>query len=283
MSRRGAIAVVAGFSRRRPMVAQVQAVRFADDAAAPIDDAVAEETPVVLVYNGASQAVMMATPADLEDFAVGFSLSEGIVRGPHEIASVACEDVALGIEVRLQVPEGRAARLRDRQRAIEGRTGCGLCGIMSLEQALRPLPVATPATAPVEPAAVVRALAELPGLQLANRASGAAHAAAFAGPDGRLRLVREDVGRHNALDKLIGAMARAGDDPGRGFVVLTSRLSAELVQKAAIAGIGMLVAVSAPTSLAIELGEAAGVTLVAFARGRSFTVYAHPERIRQPT
>ena len=186
--------------------------------------------------------------------------------------------MALGLEIRMTIPNDRAGRLRDRQRSVEGRTGCGLCGIMSLEQALRPLPVMQAAPV-IEAQAITEALAALPALQLANQASGAAHAAAFATTDGKIRLVREDVGRHNAFDKLIGGMARAGIDPVAGFVVLTSRFSAELVQKAAIAGIGIVAAVSAPTTLAIELAQAAGLTLIAFARGHGFSIYTHPQRI----
>ena len=272
-------ALVEGFSRHRPMVVERQAVRVRDGVAASIADPVAAETPVVLVYNDVSQAVMMATPADLEDFATGFSLTEGIVGRAGEITEMACEDVALGLEIRMTIPKDRAGRLRQRQRSVEGRTGCGLCGIMSLEQALRPLPVLQ-AAASVEAKAITDALAALPALQLANQASGAAHAAAFATTDGKIRLVREDVGRHNAFDKLIGGMAREKIDPAAGFVVLTSRFSAELVQKAAIAGIGIVAAVSAPTTLAIELAQAAGLTLIAFARGHGFSIYTHPQRIR---
>ena len=209
-------ALVEGFSRHRPMVVERQAVRVRDGVAASIADPVAAETPVVLVYNDVSQAVMMATPADLEDFATGFSLTEGIVGRAGEITEMACEDVALGLEIRMTIPKDRAGRLRQRQRSVEGRTGCGLCGIMSLEQALRPLPVLQ-AAASVEAEAITDALATLPALQLANQASGAAHAAAFATTDGRIRLVREDVGRHNAFDKLIGGMAREKIDPAVGL------------------------------------------------------------------
>lgn len=272
-------ALVEGFSRHRPMVAERPALRVRDGVAQAIADPVAVETPVVLVYNDVSQAVMMATPADLEDFAVGFSLTEGIVGQAGEIADLTLADVALGLEIRMAIPLDRAARLRERQRSVEGRTGCGLCGIMSLEQALRPLPVIGKAPA-IEAEAIATALASLPSLQLANQASGAAHAAAFADAAGNIRLVREDVGRHNAFDKLIGGMARERVDPAEGFVLLTSRFSAELVQKAAIAGIAVVAAVSAPTTLAIELAEAAGVTLIAFARGHGFTLYTHPARVR---
>jgi FdhD protein len=266
--------------RRRASTIELPAMRW-ERGAVPVVrvETVAAECPVALVYNGVSYAVMMATPADLEDFATGFSLTEGIVSRADEIGEMACEDVALGLEIRMTIPDDRAGRLRDRQRSVEGRTGCGLCGIMSLEQALRPLPVLQAAPA-IDAEAITKTLAALPALQLANQASGAAHAAAFATTDGRIRLVREDVGRHNAFDKLIGGMARGQIDPAAGFVVLTSRFSAELVQKAAIAGIGIVAAVSAPTTLAIELAQGAGITLIAFARGHGFSIYTHPQRIR---
>lgn len=279
MSRRPAPrALVEGFSRHRPVVVERPALRVREGVGQAIGDPVAAETPVVLVYNDLSQAVMMATPADLEDFAVGFSLSEGIVGSAGEVGGIELADVALGLEIRIAIPQDRGSRLRERQRSVEGRTGCGLCGIMSLEQALRPLPVISRVPA-IAWQAITDALAALPEQQRANQASGAAHAAAFATAAGGIRLVREDVGRHNAFDKLIGALARGGIDPASGFVVLTSRFSAELVQKAAIAGIAVVAAVSAPTTLAIELAQGAGITLIAFARGHGFTIYTHPDRI----
>lgn len=251
--------------------------RDGQDCAA-VDDQVAAETAVVLVYNGSSHAVMMASPSDLVDFGVGFSLTERIVDDAAQIVGTEILDVALGLELRLTVPTESALRLAERRRSMEGRTGCGLCGILSLEQALRALPAAR-SELRVEAQALQAASAALPALQAANRASGALHAAAFARGDGTLALVREDLGRHNALDKLIGALARAGIDPASGFALLTSRFSAELVQKAAIAGFGLMAAVSAPTTLAIELAEAAGITLVAFARANRFTVYTHADRL----
>jgi FdhD protein len=264
--------------RRRPVVEVRAGLRCDDQGSAPIDDQVAAETPVVLVYNGISHAVMMTSPGDLADFAIGFSLTEGIVQSAAEIDGIETLDVALGLELRLTVPDDRARHLAERRRSIAGRTGCGLCGILSLEQAMRVLPRPR-CTIAVEAQALQSAVASLPALQTANRASGAVHAAAFARADGAVLLVREDIGRHNALDKLVGALALAGIDPGSGFAVLTSRFSAELVQKAAIAGIGIVAAVSAPTTLAIELAEAAGLTLIAFARAGRFTIYTHPGRV----
>jgi FdhD protein len=222
---------------------------------------------------------MMATPADLEDFAVGFSLAEGIVDDADEIEDLAIGESGKGLRIAIAIPPAWAARLESQQRNLSGRTGCGLCGVTSIEQALRPLP-AVAATPRFDASAIRAALAALPAEQRINRETGAVHAAAFADRSGKLLAVREDVGRHNALDKLIGALARARLAPSDGFLVITSRCSMEMVQKAATAGFPMLVAISAPTSLAIELAEGSGLTLVAFARADHFNVYAHGERLR---
>jgi FdhD protein len=248
-----------------------------------IDEVVAEERAVALVYNGISHAVMMATPCDLEDFAIGFSLTERIVEKASEIYDIEVEDVKIesggrGIEVRLRIAAQRMAGLQERRRSLAGRTGCGLCGVDSLEAALRPVPKST-AQGPVSRAAIERAMAALPTWQRINRLNGATHAAGWAAADGELVLVREDVGRHNALDKLAGALARAGVAQPGGFVVVTSRCSYEMVQKAAALGAVAIAAVSAPTSLAIETAGQAGIALVAFVRGDRLTVYAHAERI----
>lgn len=250
-----------------------------------LDEVVAEEVAVALVYNGISHAVMMATPCDLEDFARGFSLTEHIVEQPSEIYDIEVEDVEIGaagrgIEVRLEIASQRLAALQERRRSLAGRTGCGLCGVDSLEAALRPVPVSA-GKGPVSRAAIERAMASLPTWQRINRLNGATHAAGWAAADGELVLVREDVGRHNALDKLGGALARAAIVSPGGFVVVTSRCSYEMVQKAAALGAVAIAAVSAPTSLAIETAERAGIALVAFARGDRFTVYAHAERITE--
>ncbi len=253
-----------------------------------LDEVVAEEVAVALVYNGISHAVMMATPCDLEDFARGFSLTERIVEQPSEIYDIEVEDVTIagggrGIEVRLEIASQRLAGLQERRRSLAGRTGCGLCGVDSLEAALRAVPLSA-GQGPVSRAAIERAMAALPAWQRINRLNGATHAAGWAAADGELVLVREDVGRHNALDKLGGALANSGNTaagtarPG-GFVVVTSRCSYEMVQKAAALGAVAIAAVSAPTSLAIETAEQAGIALVAFVRGGRLTVYAHAERI----
>jgi FdhD protein len=243
-----------------------------------LDEIVAEEVAVALVYNGISHAVMMATPCDLEDFARGFSLSERIVEEPSEIFDIEVESVGRGIEIRLEISSQRLAGLQQRRRSLAGRTGCGLCGVESLDAALRPVHPVVPEGS-VSAAAIRRAMAELPAYQRINKLNGATHAAGWAAADGRLITVREDVGRHNALDKVLGALARSGDAKPGGFVVVTSRCSYEMVQKAAAGGALAIAAVSAPTSLAIETAEQAGMALIAFVRGERMTAYAHAERM----
>jgi FdhD protein len=248
------------------------------DAADAAARRIAEEAPVALAYNNVVQAVMMATPQDLEDFAWGFSLTEGIVADADEIVGVAVRAVPDGTEIDVTVEAEAAARASSRERKLVGRTSCGLCGVTSLAQAVVH-PRAVGRRLRVAPAALERALAALPEFQPLNRATHAVHAAAWAAPDGRILLAREDVGRHNALDKLIGAMARGHVDPTQGFCIITSRCSTEMVQKAMMVGIEMLVAVSAPTGWALRLAEASGMTLVAVARSDAQTVFAHPERL----
>jgi formate dehydrogenase accessory protein FdhD len=242
------------------------------------DEVVAEEVAVALVYNGISHAVMMATPCDIEDFARGFTLTEHIVDRPSEIFDIEAEPAGGGIEVQLRIAGQRMAALQERRRTLAGRTGCGLCGVDSLDAALRPVP-ATRSTVPVSRVAIARAMAALPPEQHINRDNGATHAAGWAALDGTLLAVREDVGRHNALDKLAGALAKLDLGGKGGFVVVTSRCSYEMVQKAAAIDAAAIAAVSAPTSLAIETAEQAGLALVAFVRGDRRTVYAHGERI----
>jgi FdhD protein len=241
------------------------------------DRALPEEIPVALTYNGSSQAVMMATPADLEDFALGFSLTEGLVRAASQIESLDVIPGEFGIELRMFLSRPQAERLQTRRRIKAGPTGCGLCGIESLAEA-------TPPLRPVESqlrigADVIRGALETFALkQQLNRQAHALHAAAFWQPGGDL-VLREDVGRHNALDKLAGALARAEIAAKDGFVLLSSRVSVELVQKAAAMGTPILVALSAPTALAARACAAAKLTLVAIAREDSFEVFTHPERI----
>ncbi len=252
--------------------------RVRDGKGRALPQTVAAEMPVAISYNGRPHVVMMATPADLEDFAVGFSLAEGIVDAADEIEDIAVAEAERGMRISISIPPAWAARIGNQQRNLSGRTGCGLCGVTSIEQALRDLP-RLPEGPVFEAHAIAAALAALPAEQRINRETGAVHAAAFADHAGELKAVREDVGRHNALDKLVGAVARADLVPSEGFVLVTSRCSMEMVQKAATAGFPMLVAISAPTSLAIELAESCGLTLVAFARGDHFNVYAHGERL----
>ncbi|MCC7427806.1 MAG: formate dehydrogenase accessory sulfurtransferase FdhD [Alphaproteobacteria bacterium] len=261
-----------------PALARGDALRRGAPARGVEAEAVAAETPVAFVYNGVSHAVMMATPRDLTDFAYGFSVAEGVVAHAGEVLAVSACARPPGISLAIAIPPARAAALASRTRSIAGRAGCGLCGIAEIEQALRPLP-RLPAGPRIAADAIDRAVAALPAEQALNRATGAVHAAAFAAPDGRLLLVREDVGRHNALDKLIGASSRAGHDPAAGFLVLTSRCSMELVQKAASFGCPVLATMSAPTALALDLAQGCGMTLAAFARGTGFDLYTCPERI----
>ncbi|MBX3683378.1 MAG: formate dehydrogenase accessory sulfurtransferase FdhD [Thauera sp.] len=253
--------------------------RRGTDSAILGEDAVAEEAPVALVYNGFSHAVMLATPQDLEDFALGFTLSEGIAASARELHDIDVVEHALGCEVRMALAGERFAAMRERRRALAGRTGCGLCGIESLAQLQRALPPARLADTAIHPGALERAQAELAALQPLFQLTGAVHAAAWCRRDGSVALVREDVGRHNALDKLIGAIATRGCGFDDGFVLMTSRASYEIVQKAATVGIAAIAALSAPTGMAVRLAEAAGVTLVGFARGHRHSVYTHPQRM----
>lgn len=241
-------------------------------------DWVAEEVPVALVYNGVSHAVMLASPSDLEDFAVGFSCSEGIVDSPAQIYDIELSKTAQGITLALDVASSCFARLKDRRRSLAGRTGCGLCGTDSLAQAVRsPTPLTTMQC--FDAAAVSRALARMRERQLLLGVTGASHAAAWCTADGEITLLREDVGRHNALDKLLGAAARAHLPVCDGFIAVTSRASYEMVQKTASAGVSLLAAVSGVTGLAIDMAQGCGVTLLGFARGQDLSVYSHADRI----
>lgn len=237
---------------------------------------VIKEAAIALVYNGTSHAVMMATPTDLEDFAFGFSLGEGIVGAADELQVVEVLERGDGIVLEMTIPQLRSDALQTRQRRTLGVSGCGLCGSESLEAAMRPLPKVAerPLMAMTQ---IVEALHRLESLQTMNRASGGAHAAAWCDASGML--VREDVGRHCAFDKLVGALARSGLNTRDGFALVSSRASYELVHKAATAGIGMLVAISAPTTAAIDLAERCGLCLIAFARGAQMNVYSNPDRV----
>jgi len=242
-------------------------------------DQVIEEVPVALEFNGISHAVMLATPRDLEDFALGFALAEGILDTPADLYDIEIDTAAAGITLRLEIAAARFARLKQYRRNLAGRTGCGLCGTESLAQALRPV-ARVAHDFKVDATAISHGLTQMRAAQVLQQATGAVHAAAWCGPQGELLLLREDVGRHNALDKLVGALARAGTPTDGGIALVTSRASYEMVQKAAAAGIGILAAISAPTALAIETAQAANLALAGFARERDIVLYAHPERVR---
>jgi FdhD protein len=234
-------------------------------------DWLADEVPVALVVGGISQAVMLATPADLDDFALGFALTEGWIAHASELYAVEVAHTPQGVELQLDVASSRAWALRERRRTLAGRTGCGLCGVDSLAGLERPLaPVQPPQ---LEAGAMARALRELAQRQPLNALTGALHAAAWCRADGAVQLVREDIGRHNALDKLVGALARAGQPAGEGFVAITSRASYEMVHKAASAGVGLLAAVSAPTARAVQTADRCGLALVGFVRGDDAVFY----------
>ena len=249
--------------------------------ATPSSRLVAEETAVALSYNGSTHAVMMATPADLEDFGIGFTLTEGIVQGARDIESIEVIPGELGIEVRMWLAGDRAAALAARRRAMSGPVGCGLCGIESLEQARRaPLRVSAGTEFPARD--LLAAMQALSPLQLLNQQTRSVHAAAFWHPSTGIGPVREDVGRHNALDKLAGAIVTEGFSASEGAVLLTSRVSVEMVQKAAMIGAPVVIAVSAPTTLAIRTADEAGITLLAIARDDGYGVFTHPHRIVLP-
>ena len=253
-------------------------------------DNVAEEVPIALIYNGVSHAVMLATPLDLEDFSVGFSLSEGIIRDKSDCYDIEIVKQAQGIELRLTIATECFVKLKERRRNLVGRTGCGLCGAESLEQALR-LPeisksqqdsIHAPCKLPFNtlPATHIQsAFHAIQDKQILQHATGATHACAWVNAHGELELIREDVGRHNAMDKLIGAMEKK-PKRGDGFILTSSRASVEMVQKVAVAGIHILAAISAPTGLAIRVAQIYNITLIGFLRDQQFVIYTHSYRIQ---
>jgi FdhD protein len=256
----------------------VSVLRCRDGQLAESQDLLAVEVPVGLEYNGISHAVMLASPADLEDFALGFSLTEGIIADASELYDCEVETRADGRLVHIEIASERFVKLKERRRNLTGRTGCGLCGTEALDQVSRNV---TPVMHrhPVAPLMLTAGMRAMHALQPMQQQSGATHAAAWMNADGELLGVREDVGRHNALDKLIGALAKKNTDFSQGALLLTSRASYEMVQKAAMMGIACVAAISAPTSFAVELAEQSGVTLLGFMRDASYVVYAHAERL----
>lgn len=258
---------------------EVTVYRWRDGDVERVIDQVAEEVPVGLVFNGVPHVVMLATPANLEDLAVGFTLSESIVDSPGEIQSVEATTREDGtLEVRIGITASKLSELLRRQRNLTGRTGCGLCGAQTVEDAIRhPAPVQGGVNVDVK--SLHDALRALRDRQEINLRTGSVHAAAWVMPESGIKLVREDVGRHNALDKVIGAVVRSGGDFKYGYFVVTSRASYEMVQKAVTVGGTLLAAVSAPTAFAIRMAEAAGLTLIGFAREHQHVVYAHPSRL----
>lgn len=257
-----------------PSLARRGGVSFATTRVVP------DEQAVAFTYNDSTHAVMMATPADLEDFAVGFALTEGLIESRSEIENLEIVTMPLGIEARVWLKGDRAEAYAKRRRSMAGPTGCGLCGIESLEAAMRPLSTVT-ADLKVSPQSIVAAMASLDPAQTLNDQTHAVHGAAFWTEREGLVAVREDVGRHNALDKLIGALVRAGRTAANGLVLMTSRVSIELIQKAARLNAPVLVAVSAPTAAAIRLADEAGITLVAVARRQDFEAFTHTERLSE--
>ena len=253
-------------------------VRWRDGVRHELDDWLTEEVPVALEFNGISHAVMLATPADLEDFALGFGLSEGIFASPADLFGCEVHASPQGITVSMEVSARSFAGLKERRRTLAGRTGCGVCGTESLDQVLRPVPTVAPGV-PIRSSAVARAVQAMRERQRLNQATGSVHAAAWCSVDGDVQCLREDVGRHNALDKMIGALARGQVDASAGFIAVTSRASVEMVQKAAVAGAPLLAAVSAPTLLAVETARAAGMSLVGLVRGDDLVVYANADRV----
>lgn len=239
---------------------------------------VPEEVPIAFSFRGTSRGVMMATPGDLEDFAYGFCLSEGLIASARDLVSLDIVAVDGGIDLQIRLEPEAMRSVATRQRKMAGPAGCGLCGVETIADALQDLPPVTSEFS-LTPAQVSDAVGQLGGRQTLNQLTRAVHAAAFFVPGKGLVAVREDVGRHNALDKLAGHLVREGVDTGRGAVVLSSRVSLELVQKTARLGAPILIAVSAPTALALRVAEGANMTVAAVARGADFEIFTHPERI----
>ena len=262
-----------------PATARVTRTARRTDGTSVAARTVPEEMPVALSYGGTTHAVMMATPADLGDFALGFSVTEGIVATADEIESIDVQELGAGIDLQIRLRDTANRRFEARRRRLAGPVGCGLCGIESIDEAMRDVPPVADAGLVLSSDDIAQAVGQLSNHQELHRATGAVHAAGFYIAGKGIVAAREDVGRHNALDKLAGALAKAGVDGASGAVVVTSRVSVEMVQKTASIGAPLIAAVSAPTALAIRTAEAAGMTLVALVRGEEFDIFTHPQRV----
>jgi FdhD protein len=264
---------------RRKATTQISRLAHRAGGTAAANRMVPEETPVAFSFAGTTHAVMMASPADFEDFALGFSLTEGIIADPKEIEAIEVEDLGAGIDIQIRLKDQANTRFQARRRRLAGPVGCGLCGIESIEEAMRSVDAVGASRLTLQAEDITSAVRLLSKVQPLHAETGAVHAAGFYVHGKGIVMAREDVGRHNALDKLAGALAKAGIDGAAGAVVVTSRVSVEMVQKTAAIGASIIMAVSAPTALAIRTAEAAGMTLVALVRGDDFDIFTHPERV----
>jgi FdhD protein len=264
---------------RRKATTQITRLAHRASSTAAASRMVPEETPVAFSFAGTTHAVMMASPADFEDFALGFSLTEGIIADPAEIEAIEVEDLGAGIDIQIRLKDQANTRFQARRRRLAGPVGCGLCGIESIEEAMRSVDVVSASRLTLQSEDITSAVRLLSKQQPLHTETGAVHAAGFYVPGKGIVMAREDVGRHNALDKLAGALAKAGIDGSSGAVVVTSRVSVEMVQKTAAIGAAIIMAVSAPTALAIRTADAAGMTLVALVRGDDFDIFTHPDRV----
>ncbi|MDX8441148.1 formate dehydrogenase accessory sulfurtransferase FdhD [Mesorhizobium australafricanum] len=264
---------------RRKATTQISRLAHRAGGTAAANRMVPEETPVAFSYAGTTHAVMMASPADFEDFALGFSLTEGIIADPAEIEAIEVEDLGAGIDIQIRLKDKANTRFQARRRRLAGPVGCGLCGIESIEEAMRSVDAVGASRLTLQAEDIASAVRLLSKVQKLHAETGAVHAAGFYVPGKGIVMAREDVGRHNALDKLAGALAKAGIDGSTGAVVVTSRVSVEMVQKTAAIGAAIIMAVSAPTALAIRTADAAGMTLVALVRGDDFDIFTHPDRV----
>jgi len=264
---------------RRKATTEISRLAHRASGTAAANRMVPEETPVAFSFAGTTHAVMMASPADFEDFALGFSLTEGIISSPEEIEAIEVEDHGAGIDIQIRLKDQANTRFEARRRRLAGPVGCGLCGIESIEEAMRSVDAVGASKLTLGADDIVRSVKLLSKVQPLHQETGAVHAAGFYIPGKGVVMAREDVGRHNALDKLAGALAKAGIDGASGAVVVTSRVSVEMVQKTAAIGSAFIIAVSAPTALAIRTADGAGMTLVALVRGEDFDVFTHPDRV----